>query len=129
VAKHPSPLHPPAAPETAIARLLTVMLAIGVVVVLVSGILFLHAEGGTIVAYGSLAPPEPGLTQPAEIVRQAIAGQPAALLQLGVLLLLVTPLAREFVTLLVMAKRREWVFVAIAAAVCGILVWGLVGRS
>ena len=86
-------------------------------------------NGGQQVSYGSLAPPRPELTSPAAIVRDTFAGNPAAFVQLAVLTLLVTPLAREVTALYLMARRREWVFVVVAGLVTAILVWGLTGRG
>jgi len=128
VVRRHSALHSTSTPEAAIARLLTIMLVVATILVLVSGVLFLKAEGGATAAYESLAPAKPELTKPGDILRNSFAGKPASLLQLGVLLLLITPLARETVALYSMAKRREWAFVAIAVVVCGILAWGLLGR-
>ncbi len=119
----------PPTPELVIARLLTAMLWIAVVSAVGGGVWFLMTNGGQQVSYGSLAPPRPELTSPAAIVRDAFAGNPAAFVQLAVLTLLVTPLAREVTALYLMARRREWVFVVVAGLVTAILVWGLTGRG
>lgn len=117
------------APETLIARLLTIMLALAVATAVAGGVWFLIKYGHQPTAYATLAPPDPMLTDPLRIVKQAWAGEPAALVQSAALLLLLTPLARELMALYIMGRRREWAYVVIAIVVCFILTWGLVARS
>ncbi len=105
------------------------MLALAVATAVVGGVWFLIKYGHQPTAYATLAPPDPMLTDPLRIAKQAWAGEPAALVQSAALLLLLTPLARELMALYIMGRRREWAYVVIAIAVCFILTWGLVARS
>ena len=62
----------------------------------------------------------------AEIPEALRAGQPTAYLSLGILILVVTPAARVVVLLGAFARRREWGFALVSAAVLGVLGVGLV---
>lgn len=57
------------------------------------------------------------------------AGDPAALMSLGLLTLLATPAARVAVLAAQFARNREWIFVAISLTVLGVLAASvLIGR-
>ena len=62
----------PPTPELVIARLLTAMLWIAVVLAVGGGVWFLMTNGGQQVSYGSLAPPRPELTSPAAIASRKL---------------------------------------------------------
>lgn len=51
---------------------------------------------------------------------------PAALLSLGVLFLILTPVARVFLSILVFADERDWTYVAVTAIVFANLMVGVV---
>lgn len=60
-------------------------------------------------------------------LRELAHGDPVALLQLGILLLILTPILRVAATLVLFAAERDWIFVGITAGVLGILLLGLAG--
>jgi uncharacterized membrane protein len=61
------------------------------------------------------------------IARGVASFDPIAIIQLGVLALVLTPLMRVAMTVILFVAQREWVFVAITATVLAILVLGLIG--
>jgi uncharacterized membrane protein len=54
---------------------------------------------------------------PIQALQAALAGDPIGVLDLGLMLLIATPLMRVIVALLVFARGREWRFVAVSATV------------
>jgi uncharacterized membrane protein len=74
------------------------------------------------VGAGSVAPQALSL---AEISAALWAGRPDGFLSLGILVLVVTPAARVVVLLGAFARRREWGFALVSAAVLGVLGIGL----
>jgi uncharacterized membrane protein len=63
-----------------------------------------------------------GNHDPLVALRGAFAGDAAGLLLLGILVLLTTPVVRIALLAVGFGRRREWLFVALAAAVLGELV-------
>ena len=54
-------------------------------------------------------------------------GSAQAVIMLGILLLILTPIVRVAMTVLLFFKQRDWIFVACAGFVLTILVLGIVG--
>ena len=70
--------------------------------------------------------------QPIEVSWQSIVDglkslEPGAIILLGLLLLILTPLTRVAMTLILFILQQDWIFVAITGAVLGILFIGLIG--
>ncbi|HEU4569577.1 MAG TPA: DUF1634 domain-containing protein [Gemmatimonadales bacterium] len=71
---------------------------------------------------------EPGaLASLTGIARGALALDPAAVVQLGVVLLIATPIARVMLTLGAFLHERDRLYTVITALVLGILLYGLLG--
>lgn len=64
---------------------------------------------------------------PGGIARGVTSGDPIAIIQLGVLALILTPMMRVAMTVILFSAQREWLFVAITTTVLAILVLGLIG--
>ncbi len=62
---------------------------------------------------------------PGALVRHALGGQPTAVIQLGVLLLILTPVARVAMTVWLFVEQRDPVFTAITLVVLAVLLLGL----
>jgi uncharacterized membrane protein len=69
----------------------------------------------------------PIATDPGKIARGVADGRPQAVIQLGLLVLILTPLARVAMTLVLFFFRRDWLFVVVTGAVLAVLVVGLIG--
>ena len=63
----------------------------------------------------------------AGIVRAAIELRPRGLIQLGLLILIATPIARVAISAVAFARRRDWLYTAFAAIVLAALLFGLLG--
>jgi uncharacterized membrane protein len=64
-----------------------------------------------------------------QIVQQAVALYPLGLIQLGLLLLIATPVARVVFSVLGFALERDWMYVVITLLVLGLLIYTLTSRS
>jgi len=64
-----------------------------------------------------------------QIVHQAIALHPLGLIQLGLLLLIATPVARVVFSVLGFALERDWMYVVITLLVLALLIYTLTSRS
>lgn len=115
--------------ENAISLFLRGALAAIVAVGLAATVFYLVQEGSRPVTFAVFEPLPPGLRSPAGIVSGAAAGSPAELVQFAVLLLLLTPLARESLAVVLLARRREWAFAAIGLAALLVMAYGLLPGS
>lgn len=61
------------------------------------------------------------------LLERAGSGHPLAIIQVGLLVLILTPIARVGMTVILFAVQREWHFVLITTLVLVILVFGLLG--
>jgi uncharacterized membrane protein len=77
----------------------------------------LLAVGGALVLAGHMHPPSSKPPQFAEIARQAVAGDGEAVIELGLLLLMLTPFARVVVLAAGWLFARDWAFAAVALLV------------
>jgi uncharacterized membrane protein len=109
-----------------VGNLLRIGVLIAAAVTIAGGIAFL-------VHHGSLTPEhsvfrgEPAmLSTLTGIIAGAIALQPAAIVQLGIVLLIATPVARVLLTLIAFAIQRDWMYVLISAIVLALLTYSLV---
>lgn len=64
---------------------------------------------------------------PASLRQDLARGDPVAVVQLGLLLLILTPAVRVALTVVLFALQRDWAFVVIAATVLLLLALGLAG--
>jgi uncharacterized membrane protein len=63
------------------------------------------------------------------IVTEALARRSRGLIQLGLLFLIATPIARVLFSILAFARERDWLYVAISALVLGLLGYSLLGGA
>ncbi len=104
------------------ARLLRVGVLAASAAVLVGGVLFLLGRGGTPVSYRVFAPDAP---RSAAGLRVGLAHlDPAALIQLGVLVLIATPVARVVFAAASFAGERDWFYLAVSLIVLSVLLFG-----
>ena len=119
--------HPPDdhAVEMVVGTLLRwgVLLAAGVTAI--GGAVLLWQAGGTIPTLGTFVG-EPGShSRLGEIVRGAFGGEGAAIVQLGVVLLIATPIARVAFTLVAFLRQGDRFYTAVTALVLAILCYSL----
>jgi uncharacterized membrane protein len=111
--------------EAMMGRLLQVGVLIASAVVLVGGLLYLRAHSGVAKDYRTFASEPNSLRHPVELFRLLMTGDPAAVVQLGVLLLIATPIARVVFAAIGFAVERDRLYVAISVAVLAVLIFGL----
>ncbi len=119
--------------ERRLAREVGGILLLGVMVssaVIVLGLVpYLARDGGQRPDYHVFrGEPEAFRTVPAALA-YAAEGHPRGIMQLGVLLLLATPVARVVLCLVEFARERDRLYVGVTLAVLLALAWGLFGAS
>ncbi|HYM23442.1 MAG TPA: DUF1634 domain-containing protein, partial [Vicinamibacterales bacterium] len=95
-------------------------------VTLMGGLLLLAQHGGDPAAFGTFRGEPPLLKSLTTIVRGALAFDGTALAQLGLVLLIATPVARVALTLVAFAIQKDRTYVVITAIVLALLVYGFV---
>lgn len=115
--------------DRAMEILLGNLLRLGVIlaglVVLLGGILELRHHGGDIVHYSVFqAEPWP-LRSVGSVWQGVLEGRPYAFIQLGLLLLIFTPILRVALSVLLFARQRDGVFTLVTLFVLGILLYSL----
>jgi len=113
-----------------IERLLGELLRYGVLlsaaVVTIGGAVYLHHHGDEAAAYRSFGDgTPPDLRSPRMVISEAVHGRGRALVQLGLLLLIATPVARVAFSALGFARQRDWTYVAMTLFVLVVLLFSL----
>ena len=111
--------------EQLVGRLLQagVLLAAAVVIVGAAAVLVQH--GGAAPSFGEFLGTAPGLRSVVGIVRGALAFDAPSIVQLGLVLLIATPVARVALTLVTFALQRDRLYVVITTVVLAVLAYGL----
>lgn len=122
-------VHPEHRVEQIIGRLLQAGVLIAAAVVLAGGVALLAVRGHTVPDFRVFRPEPSALRSVAGIVRAAAALDSAAIVQLGLVLLIATPVARVALTLVAFLYQRDRVYVAITAIVLGLLIYSLLGSG
>lgn len=79
-----------------------------------------------ILAYHQSIGPSYFPTSPAVVVRDALVGKPYAIIGLGMLLLIVTPVLRVALSVFFFLAQRDWLYVGITLVVLAVLLLSLV---
>ena len=102
-----------------------VLLSAGVA--LAGGVYYAAQYGATSPSYATFHGEPHGLTSISSILRGAAHLQSPALVQLGLLLLIATPVARVALSLLAFAVQRDHLYVGVTTIVLVLLLYGLLG--
>lgn len=89
------------------------------------GILLLSGHGGEAVALGTFLGEPHGLTSLGGIVTGAFGGDGGAIVQLGVVVLIATPIARVAFTLVAFLHQRDRLYSVVTGLVLAILLFSL----
>jgi uncharacterized membrane protein len=111
--------------EQVVGRLLQFGVLLAALVVLVGGVLLLAQHGGTPNSYAVFRGEPQNLRSIAGIVRGVMAAQSESIVQLGLLLLIATPVARVALTLVAFILQRDRTYVGVTALVLALLLYGL----
>lgn len=113
--------------EQAVGNLLRIGVSIAATVAAAGGIAYLARHGSTPVDYRAFQGAPQDLRSIRGIVGSAISLQSLGVIQLGILLLIATPIARVALSLIGFFRQGDRKYVAITALVLGILLFSLVG--
>ncbi|HUJ24175.1 MAG TPA: DUF1634 domain-containing protein [Bryobacteraceae bacterium] len=108
-----------------------VLLRTGVItaasVVFAGGVWYLVRSGMLAPNYRAFQGEPEGLRSVGGVLRGVAGLHPRSIIQLGLLLLVATPIARVGLTVVAFALRRDWIYLALTIAVFTVLVWSLSG--
>jgi uncharacterized membrane protein len=113
--------------ELAVSRILRIGLAAAAALVATGGALHLVRHGTEVPHYRVFNGEPDDLTSVVAIARDAISGSGRGVIQLGVLVLLATPVARVVLSVVAFALQRDHLYEAITLVVLAVLAWSLLG--
>jgi uncharacterized membrane protein len=109
--------------EVMMGRLLQVGVLLASAVVLIGGVLYLHAQHGSAPNYRSFSSEPARLRQQGDMGPDLATGDPATIIQFGVLLLIAMPIARVAFALIAFAIERDRLYVAVSLTVLAVLLF------
>jgi uncharacterized membrane protein len=115
--------------ELFVGNLLRWGVIVAAVVTAVGGAIFLALHGGTIANYGVFHGQPDALTSVFAVGRSAAHLHPDAIIQLGLLLLIATPIARVALSLLAFAKQHDRTYMLVTGIVLALLLYSLTGAG
>ena len=113
--------------EQLVGRILQIGVLLSALVVAAGGILYLTQNAGKPAGHHEFHREPERLRNPVEVVQGAVGLHPRAVMQLGVLLLILTPVVRVAFTVLVFLAQRDVKFVAVTVFVLAVLLLSLLG--
>jgi uncharacterized membrane protein len=113
--------------EQVMGNLLRAGVVLAAVVVLIGGILYLVGYGRTFPDYRVFRGEPADLRSVSGILGDAIQFQSRGLIQLGLLLLVATPVARVVFSVFAFAREGDFTYVALTLIVLGVLLYSLLG--
>ncbi|HJP84703.1 MAG TPA: DUF1634 domain-containing protein [Gemmatimonadaceae bacterium] len=116
--------------EQIIGRLLQLGVLLAAIVVLIGGVMLLVQYGSHIAAFQIFRGESATLSNVRGIVGSALHGDSRGIVQLGLLLLIATPVARVALTLGAFAIQRDRLYIVTTTIVLALLLYGLIwGRA
>lgn len=113
----------------AVGTLLRAGVTLAAAVVTAGAIPYLAAHGLDRPDYSVFRGEPTALRSAPGIVRDALAGDSRGILQLGILILIATPIARVVLLLVDFVRDRDGLYVLVAAVVLGVLAYSLFGSG
>jgi uncharacterized membrane protein len=115
--------------EIFLGKLLRTGVLIAALIVLAGGMWFLSEADGERREYKTFRGVPAELSSLSAIVHGAVGGQALALIQLGILVLIATPVARVLFSMLGFGLERDWMYVGVTAVVLVLLLYSLFNHS
>lgn len=112
--------------EAIMGRLLQVGVLLSSTTVFVGGVLYLRERASVPVSYRTFSGESGSLRHIAQLGHGIAYGDPAAIIQLGVLLLIATPIARVIFAAVAFAIERDRLYLAISLGVLTVLLVSLI---
>jgi uncharacterized membrane protein len=113
--------------ENVIGHLLRIGVLVSALVVLFGGIVYLARHRHSPVGYRIFRGEPIELRQMGGILREALSLKGRGIIQLGLLLLIATPVARVATSIMGFAAEQDWMYVGFASIVLVILLYSLFG--
>jgi uncharacterized membrane protein len=113
--------------EQIIGILLRVGVSLSAALVFAAGIAYLWQNHAVRVSYQQFHGEAASLTSIGGVIRGAVALDPLALMQLGLLILIATPVARVLFAAFAFAVERDWMYVVVSLIVFTVLLATLTG--
>jgi uncharacterized membrane protein len=110
--------------EMIMGRLLQVGVLLASIVMLVGGIVYLSAHRDGTPDYRAFKSEPQDLRHVGGVMRGVAIGDPAAIIQLAVLLLIATPVARVVFSLIAFGIERDKLYIGVSALVLAVLLFG-----
>lgn len=111
--------------EQRLGTLLRAGVIVSAAVTLLGGIMYLGVHGGAPASFHIFAGEPAGLRTVGGVLGGALHGDSASIIQLGVLLLIATPVARVFISVIGFARERDWMYVGCSLIVLALLCFSL----
>lgn len=111
--------------ELLLGKLLRAGVVLAVAVVLAGGLLYLVQYRGQAPQYGIFRGEPTDIRYASDVLRDALSGGGRGLIQLGLLLLIVTPIARVAFSVIEFTIQRDWLYVTTTAIVLAVLIYSL----
>jgi uncharacterized membrane protein len=115
--------------DQALGNLLRGGVILAAAVTLLGGIAYVTTFWDTRSDHHTLVEQSEQLRKPVGIVRCALTLDERCVIQLGLLLLIATPIARVAFSVIAFARQRDWTFVVITLVVLGLLLYGLLRNT
>lgn len=115
--------------EQIIGNLLRAGVLVSAAVVLFGAVLYLYAHRGPHVDLRHFHGEPMYLRNVGDVVHGALQLDSLAVIQLGLLLLVLTPVTRVFLAAVAFAMERDFLYVAISLFVLAVLIYSLVGET
>jgi uncharacterized membrane protein len=96
-------------------------------IVLIGGMVYLFHQGNTVPHYRAFHGEPSDLRSVRGIVRDALARDGRGIIQLGLLFLIATPVARVAFSIFAFAVQRDWLYVVVTLIVLAVLMFSLTG--
>jgi uncharacterized membrane protein len=112
-----------------IGHLLRAGVILSAVFVLAGGVVYLARHPEPVIDYRMFQGEPEELRTVSGIVHEALAFRGRGLIQLGLLILIATPIARVAFSAVVFLYQRDWMYVVVTLIVLGLLVYSLFGSG
>jgi len=99
---------------------------VSAVIVLAGGLLYLYRYGALAKGYANFQGEPEHLKDIAGICHSALAFQSRGIIQLGLLILIATPIMRVALSIGIYLKEKDWLYVAVTSLVFGLLLYSLI---
>jgi uncharacterized membrane protein len=112
--------------EVPVANMLAAGVSLSAAVILCGGVLYLLRNSSAHVDYSHFHAAGPALTNVAGVIDGVMALHPESVMQLGLFLLIVTPLVRVAFCIVGFLRQRDFLYVVISTAVMAILIYSFI---